>query len=229
MTSETTWELRDDIDPEPLRKAEAQRAEERQDEFDRRAEERQDDRDRVRAGAEARSGPFRQQLGTILGTEVPKEAIKITQDHQSYEITVRLLEITEATDRNGFGNRERLYPRRYLTAVWTDDDQIHIRVTGDPQLCRTLRAESRAKTWNAGPIATTQDLLRIIEQRGDVQWRPTPGNEPQEGPETTHAPTAAGRAQTMLDQLSRSPRNHYGLRGVLIALAWSNLATTEQT
>lgn len=107
--------------------------------------------------------------------------------------------------------------------MWTDTGHIHIHVTGDPQNRRSSGGcPNQVQTWNAGPVETTEDLARIVYTRGDIRWAP-----PAQEETTPTTPSAAERAQELLTALSANPRNQRGLRGALIALAWSNLATSH--
>lgn len=217
------WDLRDGIDPDPLREAAAERAARKKDEADQRNAERdredKDDRER----AEEQVEPFHRRLGELLGTEIPADAITISRTYPGYEAHCYLAKIEEKRD---YLHDEWISTSRELIAVW-NDGTIHIRVRGESCYRRHRHfPQDRSETWDAGPVETTEDLLRIIEQRGNTQWTPPTKNEPEPEP-ATEPVTAADRAQTLLEQLATNPRNQRGLRGALIALAWSNLATRQ--
>lgn len=223
MNINTSWELIG-IDPEPLREAQDERARDREETIQQRREEYERDHGERRARAEEQMEPFRRRLSQILGAEVPEEAIQVVDLHSKFEVICELARIPETQVRELGDLFEKTIPGRLLTAVWEVDDQkIHIRVTGLED-----DSDPYSRTWNAGPIDSVQDLMRIIERRGNDAWTPPePEPAPEPAPEPRSADVADARAREILERLSVSPRNHRGLIGALIALAWSNLATRQ--
>lgn len=225
-TTNTEWELRDGLDPTHLRQALADHT---RNEEERRAANLaafKKEEARARAELEQSAETFRTKLGQILGTDVPADAIRIIQ-YSDTPITSRILTLEEIKDTSWPFSDVR--PSRELTAVWTDTDHIHIHVTGDPQNRRSSGDRpNQVQTWNAGPVETTEDLAHIVYTRGGIRWAPPAQEEttPTPPPEPTTS-SAAERAQELLTALSANPRNQRGLRGALIALAWSNLAASH--
>lgn len=221
------WELRTDIDPEPLRRAAEKFAEQKMEEAAQRNAEWDRKDKEARQKVEEQVEPFRQHLGELLGTDVPAEDITISSKYPGYEAHYYLAKIEEKSQSHGLFN-DKICTSRQLTAVW-NEGTIHIRVYGETDNWRDSRfSPARNETWDAGPVKTTQDLLHIIEQRGNTRWTPPTKNEPKPDPEPVTEPvTATDRAQNLLEQLATNPRNQRGLRGALIALAWSNLATRQ--
>lgn len=231
MDATTTWELRGGIDPEPLRAAEAERTQARQEKNRKRTQECKRELEQQEAAAQERIEPFRRRLAQILGADVPEESIVLTRVYPGFEPRCPIARIDQTTESassySSYTREVRVYPSRILTAVWTEDEQIHIHVTGEPGTRLERIPASPAKTWNAGPVESTQDLLRIIEYRGNTEWTPPSSSEPAPEPVPESEPRcAADQARTLLEQLATNPRNQRGLRGALLALAWSNLATT---
>lgn len=221
MSNGPLWKMRDGLDPEPLRKAAKERATQAQQEQEQRTAEYDRKQKEGRAKAQSQAGPFRQRLSELLDTQVPAEAIKISSKHPGYEPTCYLGTIEETPDSDG----SYVWTKRDLVATWHESELIHIRVQGEEDVQRrTLLSRGTYKTWDAGPVETSEDLLRIIEQRGNTRWTPPEDTPPAPEPEPAPPVSPAERAQALLEQLSNSPRNHRGLRGALIALAWSNLA-----
>lgn len=165
---------------------------------------------------------FRDLLGKV-GITPPQHAQlhHISYDGSHVEITYDLVRIPEAKEYDHIFGRTQTRPGRILTAVLSDDEQLHLQVTGRPQ----NRADhGPTQTWDAGPLRCEEDLARAIDKRGDIHWTPpAPAPVPEPDPE----PTAAEIARDLLDELAAEPLNRQGPRGIALAQAYATLAAAE--
>lgn len=216
------WQMREGINPQALHQAIHTREAEQTAATKARAEQYERGLQENRRAAEAQVGPFCDRLSEILGAEVTPRDVRIHQFGKKFTPTCRFLEIEEAAEDTFPFSGTRVLPSRELTAVWTGDE-IHIHACGQRRSRRPYEPAEHAEKWNVGPVHTTEDLIRIIEQRASHRWEP-PAPEPAAEPTR---PSMADRSQEIVERLAAQPRYQDGIRGLLLALAMSNLALAQ--
>ncbi|WP_435111621.1 hypothetical protein [Nocardiopsis synnemataformans] len=221
----TNWEMRDGIDPTHFREAVRVFDTAREAEVKARFEKYDRERQQARDAAWAQNEPFREQLGRILGTKVRTDEVTVHETRSGFELRCRFMQIVEAIDYEGYRRQKRTLPGRDLTAVWTGS-QIHIHVTGEPRPYYESSFPRHAEEWNAGPVHTTEDLVRLVERRADHRWKPPADNAPEPAAEPERR-SMTDRTQEIIDRLAAQDKYQDGIRGLLLALAMSNLAVAQ--